>query len=70
MAFPESFQVKLLQNHRCQPYLHSLPCQVTKTKGNSSMKYHILDSPIIDTDSNSVGMNFEGRNIIAISQEE
>ena len=48
MAFPESFQVKLLQNHRCQPYLHSLPCQVTKSKGNSLMKHHILDYPIID----------------------
>ena len=70
MASPESFLVKSLQNRRHQPYLHNLPCQVTKINVNSLMKHHTLDSPIIDTDLNSVGMNSEGGNIIAISEEE
>ena len=70
MASPESFLVKSLQNHRHQPYLHNLPCQVIKTNGNSLMKHHTSDSPIIDTDLNLVGLNFEGGNIIAISEEE
>ena len=70
MASPESFLIKSLQNHRHKPYLHNLPCQVIKTNGNSLMKHHTLDSSIIDTDLNLVGLKFEGGNIIAISEEE